>query len=85
MSSAHRPLPQPQAQQVLVLAGRLTIRLQGRGQVEVGPGQMFIVPRGLPHCPVANVECHLLLLEPSGTPHAGDQTASGCTAAEEWI
>jgi mannose-6-phosphate isomerase-like protein (cupin superfamily) len=69
----------------IVLAGRLTIRLEGRDDVELGPGQMFIVPRGLPHCPVAPVECHLLLLEPAGTPNTGDQEASDRTATDEWI
>jgi mannose-6-phosphate isomerase-like protein (cupin superfamily) len=46
---------------------------------------MFIVPRGLPHCPVAPVECHLLLLEPAGTPNTGDQETSDRTATDEWI
>jgi mannose-6-phosphate isomerase-like protein (cupin superfamily) len=69
----------------IVLAGRLTIRLEGRDDVELGPGQMFIVPRGLPHCPAAPVECHLLLLEPAGTPNTGDQEANDRTATDEWI
>ena len=69
----------------IVLAGRLTIRLEGRGDVEVGPGQMFIVPRGLLHRPVAPAECHLLRLEPAGTPNPGDQGDSDRTAADEWI
>lgn len=69
----------------IVLAGRLTIRLQGRDDVHVGPGQMFIVPRGLPHCPVTSQECHLLLVEPAGTPNTGDQRDSDRTAAPQWI
>lgn len=69
----------------IVLAGRLTIRLEGRDDVEVGPGQMFIVPRGQRHCPVASEESHLLLLEPAGTPNTGDQAGSLRTAAPEWI
>jgi mannose-6-phosphate isomerase-like protein (cupin superfamily) len=69
----------------IVVAGRLTIRLQGRADVQVGPGQMFIVPRGLTHCPVAPQECHLLLVEPAGTPNTGDLPASDRTAAAQWI
>jgi mannose-6-phosphate isomerase-like protein (cupin superfamily) len=46
---------------------------------------MFIVPRGLPHRPVAPGECHLLLLEPAGTPNTGDQGDSDRTAVDEWI
>jgi mannose-6-phosphate isomerase-like protein (cupin superfamily) len=53
--------------------------------VQIGPGQLFIVPRGLPHCPVATEECHLLLLEPAGTPNTGDQPESDRTAAAQWI
>ena len=53
--------------------------------MELGRGQMFIVPRGLRHCPVASEECHLLPLEPAGTPNTGDQAGSGRTAAPEWI
>jgi mannose-6-phosphate isomerase-like protein (cupin superfamily) len=69
----------------IVLAGRLTIHLQGRTDVHVGPGQMFIVPRGLRHCPAAPEECHLLLVEPAGTPNTGDQPDSDRTAAPQWI
>jgi mannose-6-phosphate isomerase-like protein (cupin superfamily) len=69
----------------IVLAGRLTIRLQDRDDVHVGPGQMFIVPRGLPHCPAASEECHLLLVEPAGTPNTGELSASDRTAAAQWI
>lgn len=69
----------------IVVAGRLTIRLRDRDDVRVGPGQMFVVPRGLPHCPVASEECHLLLLEPVGTPNTGDQPDSDRAAVAQWI
>jgi len=55
----------------LVLKGRLTIRLHA-GDVTLGPGEMFVVPRGVQHCPVAEEEVHLLLIEPTGTPNSGD-------------
>jgi len=55
----------------LVLKGRLTIRLQG-GDVTLGPGEMFVVPKGMEHCPVAEEEVHMLLIEPTGTPNTGD-------------
>jgi len=55
----------------LVLKGRLTIRLPGR-EVVVGPGELFIVPVGLEHQPIAQEETELLLIEPSGTPNTGD-------------
>lgn len=56
----------------LVLEGRLTILLKD-GDVQLGPGQLFVVPRGVEHCPVAEEECHLLLIEPRGTPNTGDE------------
>jgi len=55
----------------LVLKGRLTIRLRD-GDVTLGPGEMFVVPRGVEHCPCAEEETHILLIEPRGTPNTGD-------------
>jgi len=55
----------------LVLKGRLTIELRDR-EVHLGPGELFVVPKGVEHRPVAKEEVHLLLIEPSGTPNTGD-------------
>jgi mannose-6-phosphate isomerase-like protein (cupin superfamily) len=55
----------------LVLRGRLTIRLR-ESDVTLGPGEMFVVPKGMEHCPVAEEEVHMLLIEPTGTPNTGD-------------
>ena len=55
----------------LVLKGRLTIQMQ-EGNVVLGPGELFVVPRGVEHCPVAEEEAHVLLIEPSGTPNTGN-------------
>ncbi len=55
----------------LVLKGHLTIELRDR-DVHLGPGELFVVPRGVEHRPVAAEEVHLLLIEPSGTPNTGD-------------
>ena len=63
----------------LVLQGELQIDLRGgqEGTVTLGPGQMFIVPKGVEHRPRAVGEVHLLLIEPTGTPNSGDvQTAA---------
>ena len=56
----------------LVLKGRLTIRLREHN-VTLGPGEMFVVPKGVEHCPVAEEEAHILLIEPSGTPNTGNR------------
>jgi mannose-6-phosphate isomerase-like protein (cupin superfamily) len=57
----------------LVLDGRLTIQLRD-GDVELGPGELYVVPRGVEHCPKADDEAHILLIEPVGTPNTGDST-----------
>ncbi len=64
----------------LVLRGRLTIQLRD-GDVVLGPGQAYVVPRGVEHCPRADEEAHVLLIEPQGTPNTGD--AGGELTAEE--
>jgi mannose-6-phosphate isomerase-like protein (cupin superfamily) len=55
----------------LVLKGVLDIQLRDR-TVSLVPGQMYIVPKGVEHRPVAKEEVHLLLIEPTGTPNTGD-------------
>jgi mannose-6-phosphate isomerase-like protein (cupin superfamily) len=62
----------------LILKGRLTIQLRDR-DVELEEGELFVVPRGVAHCPRAVEEAHVLLIEPVGTPNTGDQA----TAAQE--
>ncbi|MBW4490909.1 MAG: cupin domain-containing protein [Trichocoleus desertorum ATA4-8-CV12] len=55
----------------LVLKGRIVIDLR-EGPVTLGPGELFIVPKGLEHRPRAEEEAHLLLIEPAGTPNTGN-------------
>ncbi len=55
----------------LVLQGRLTIQLRDQ-DIELGPGELFVVPRGVEHCPIAHEEAHVLLIEPRDTPNTGD-------------
>ena len=63
----------------LVLRGHLTIQLRDRN-VELDEGEMFIVPRGVEHCPKADEEAHVLLIEPRDTVNTGD--AGGDLTAE---
>jgi mannose-6-phosphate isomerase-like protein (cupin superfamily) len=65
----------------LVLAGRVTIQLRD-GDVELGPGELFVVPRGVEHCPRADEEAHILLIEPRGTPNVGDADAEAAPEVE---
>jgi mannose-6-phosphate isomerase-like protein (cupin superfamily) len=54
----------------LVLDGELTIGLRD-GDVVLGPGQLFVVPRGVEHCPRADGEVQALLMEPVGVVNTG--------------
>ena len=64
----------------LVLKGHLTIQLRD-GAVQLGPGDLYVVPKGVEHRPVAIEEVHLLLIEPSGTPNTGDATTAAVKEA----
>lgn len=54
----------------LVLTGSITIEMRDRS-VLIGPGEMFVVPRGVEHRPVATEEAHFILIEPPGTAKDG--------------
>ena len=41
--------------------------------ITLGPGEMFVVPQNIEHCPVAREEAHVLLVEPTGMPNTGDE------------
>jgi len=62
----------------LVLSGNLTIELRDC-EVELGPGELFVVPRGVEHRPRSDHGAEILLIEPLGTPNTGDPA----TAAPE--
>jgi mannose-6-phosphate isomerase-like protein (cupin superfamily) len=64
----------------LVLKGQLTIKLRD-GDVHLKAGELFVVPKGVEHCPVAEDECHLLLIEPRGTPNTGDEKTAALKVA----
>lgn len=59
----------------MVISGHLTIHLRDR-DVELDPGELFVVPRGVEHCPDAEEETAVLLIEPNGTPNTGDAGGS---------
>jgi mannose-6-phosphate isomerase-like protein (cupin superfamily) len=63
----------------LVLTGRLTIQLRDpvERNVVLTPGELFVVPRGVEHRPVADEgEVQILLIEPTGTPNTGDRATA---------
>ena len=66
-----------------ILKGHLRLEMEG-GCVELDEGQMFVVPKGVRHNPVAENECHILLIERKTTLHTGDvQTENTRSLAEQ--
>ncbi len=66
----------------LVLSGRLTIQLRDR-DVRLGPNDVFVVPRGVEHCPLAAEEVQVLLIEPQGTVNTGDSPGALTSSLQE--
>jgi mannose-6-phosphate isomerase-like protein (cupin superfamily) len=69
----------------LVLKGRLKIELDGRAPVEVEEGDFFIVPKGLSHNPIAEQECHVLLIERKSTKHTGNVITEKTRSIEDQL
>jgi len=55
----------------LVIRGTLRM-LYPEGEVQIGPGEFVIVPRGVEHLPIADAEVHVLLFEPVATRNTGN-------------
>lgn len=68
----------------LVLHGQLEIQFRD-GSVTLNEGEMFVVPKGVEHKPVAARECHILLVEPAGTVNTGDVVNERTAANDVWI
>ena len=67
----------------LVLKGSLRIKLRD-GEIELEPGEFAIIPKGVEHCPVAEEEVHVMLLEPKTTINTGEERNEK-TVEAEWI
>lgn len=68
----------------LVLKGHLRIEMES-GPVELGEGEMFVVPKGVRHNPVAEEECHLMLIERKSTLHTGDVVTEKTRSLDEQL
>ncbi|MBT2471455.1 cupin domain-containing protein [Streptomyces sp. ISL-66] len=69
----------------IVVSGDLVIELKDRDSVRLGSGDMFVVPRGLDHRPVAEEECRILIMDAAGVVNTGTAEGAAQTAREEWI
>jgi len=68
----------------LVLKGRLRLEMEA-GNVELSEGEMYVVPKGVRHNPVAEQECHVLLVERKSTAHTGDVVVPQTRSIEEQV
>jgi mannose-6-phosphate isomerase-like protein (cupin superfamily) len=68
----------------LVLNGQLEIHLRD-DMIILNEGEMFVVPKGIEHKPVAKAECHILLIEPAGTVNTGDVVDKMTASNDAWI
>ena len=68
----------------VVLSGEVVIELRD-GAVRLGEGEMYVVPKGVEHRPVAEQECHLLLIEPRGVVNTGDAGGELTAERDRWI
>ena len=68
----------------LVVKGRLTIKLRDQ-ELRLDEGEFVVIPRGVEHCPVAEEEAQVLLLEPKTTVNTGDVRNERTVNAADWI
>jgi mannose-6-phosphate isomerase-like protein (cupin superfamily) len=68
----------------LVTKGHLTIKLRD-GNLELGPGEFAIIPKGVEHCPVSKEETHVVLFEPKTTLNTGDVKNELTVDKLEWV
>ena len=68
----------------LVVKGNLEIRFRD-GVVMLNEGEMYVVPKGVDHKPVAEEECHILLIEPAGTVNTGNGADRKTAPSDVWI
>lgn len=68
----------------IVLNGDLRIDFMD-GSVNLSPGEMYVVPKGVDHKPYAAKEVELLLVEPRGVINTGDDVGGRTAANDVWI
>ena len=68
----------------IVIDGELRIDFRD-GAVRIGPGEIFVVPKGIEHKPYAECEVKLLLIEPRGVPNTGNAGGERTAENDVWI
>ncbi|MFT6417916.1 MAG: mannose-6-phosphate isomerase-like protein (cupin superfamily) [Cognaticolwellia sp.] len=68
----------------IVIEGELNIELRD-GVVSLSSGELFVIPKGIEHKPVANKECKIMIIEPKGVVNTGDETTNLTAQNNLWI
>lgn len=70
----------------IVFKGQLTLQLREKNII-LNEGEMFVVPKGVEHCPIAQEETHFLMIEPATTAHTGEHQTNATVSTEDqkWI
>ncbi len=68
----------------LVLSGAMEIRFRD-GVVNLGEGEMCVVPKGVEHQPYARELCHVLLMEPRGVVNTGEAGGALTAPQDVWV
>ena len=68
----------------ICIEGRLRIELPD-SHVDLAAGELYVVPKGVSHRPVADGECHVMLIEPRGVVNTGDVDSTLTAPGDQWI
>lgn len=70
----------------IVFKGKLTLQMRDKN-IELGVGEMYVVPKGVEHCPLAEPNTHFMMIEPAQTAHTGSISSEVTVALENqhWI
>lgn len=68
----------------IVIEGVLFIEFRD-GKVKLESGEMFVIPKGVEHKPVANSECKIMIVEPKGVINTGDSESELTAQSDVWV
>lgn len=68
----------------IVIDGTLKIEFRD-GVLSLNPGEMYVIPKGVEHKPVANSECKIMIVEPKGVVNTGDASSELTAENDVWV
>jgi len=70
----------------IVFKGQLILQLRTEN-ITLNAGEMYVVPKGVEHCPKAQPDTHFMMIEPASTAHTGETINEVTVSSEqqEWL